>query len=52
MATSPYPSARYYLGLNVHDFNLTPAEFSSPHSQQDFVAKLIADVALVGFDLL
>jgi len=31
MATSPYPSARYYLGLNVHDFNLTQAEFSSPH---------------------
>ena len=31
MAMSPYPSAHRYLGLNVHDFNLTPAEFSSPH---------------------
>ena len=27
MATSPHPSAHRYLGLNVHDFNLTPAEY-------------------------
>ena len=30
MATSPYPSAHRYLGLNVHDFNLTPAEYFLP----------------------
>ena len=27
MAKSPSPSAHRYLGLNVHDFNLTPAEY-------------------------
>ena len=30
MATSPSPSAHRYLGLNVHDFNLTPAEYFLP----------------------
>ena len=27
MAKSPYSSAHRYLGLNVHDFNLTRAEY-------------------------
>ena len=30
MAMSPHPSAHRYLGLNVHDFNLTPAEYFLP----------------------
>ena len=31
MAKSPSPSAHRYLGLNVHDFNLTPRNISFPH---------------------